>query len=71
MTEQLHGAQEEVGRLRARLELGAELRELRVVALGACLGLFPRGVRDNMAEVNEHFRATPASFREAVKDGIR
>jgi hypothetical protein len=44
MTEQLRGTQEDVGRLRARLECrGTESRELRVAALGACRALFPWG----------------------------
>jgi hypothetical protein len=48
-----------------------ESRELRVVALGAYHALFPRGVRDNAAKVNEHLRAALVHFHEPMEDGIR
>lgn len=41
------------------------------MALGACCALFPQGVRHNTVEVNEHLRAMPVRFCEAVEDGIR
>jgi hypothetical protein len=54
LTEQLQRSKEE-GRLHTLLaSWGDESRELRVVALGACRALFPRGVHDNTREVNEH-----------------
>lgn len=48
-----------------------ESRELRVLALGACHALIPRGVCDNVMEVNKHLHATSACFHEAVEEGVR
>lgn len=63
--------QEEASRLWAHLETpGAELRELRVVALGTCRALFPWGMHDNMTKVNEQLRTVPVHFHEATEDGI-
>lgn len=41
------------------------------MALGACRALFPRGVCDNVTEVNKHLYTAPARFHEAVEVGVR
>lgn len=69
---QLQGAEAEMALLWNRQAArSGESRELHTAALGACHVLFPRGVRDNMREVNKCLRTMPTWFREAVEDGIR
>jgi hypothetical protein len=46
------------------------LRELWVTALGPYHALFPRGVRNNVAEVNMWLLTMPKCFCEAVEDGV-
>ena len=58
--------------------IGPTAQQLPAQLTGAsCCGsrvyhtLFPRGVRDNAAEVNEHLHAVPTRFCEAVEEGVR
>lgn len=50
---------------------GDESRELCILTSRAYHALFPRGVRDNAQEVNEHLCAVPTCFPKTVEDGIR